>query len=61
LKEVVQFYDADIGRTPYLAAPLRVGDSERRLGLTGAEIDALVLFLEALDGTAVDAVVRAAP
>jgi cytochrome c peroxidase len=44
LHEVVRFFDSD---------------REQQLGLTDTEIDALVLFLEALDGTPVDPVVAA--
>jgi cytochrome c peroxidase len=58
LREVVQFYDHEILSAPDLAAALRNGE---RLGLKTDEIDALVLFLEALDGTPVDAVIAPLP
>jgi hypothetical protein len=49
------------GRRLTLQEVVRFLDSEREqpLGLTGAEIDALVLFLEARDGTPIDRVVAA--
>jgi cytochrome c peroxidase len=59
LGEVVEFYDHAILSTPDLAADLRNGDRPQDLGLKSDEIDALVLFLEALDGTPVDAVIAA--
>jgi len=55
LREVVQFYDHQILRAPDLAAALCNGERAQNLGLQADEIDALVLFLEALDGTPVDA------
>jgi cytochrome c peroxidase len=64
VREAVKFYDHEIWYSRYLAAPLRDGDHgdrEQNLHLTDAEIDALVLFLEALDGTALDPIVAAPP
>ena len=61
LHSVVQFFNREILATPYLADALRDGRKEQQLGLTDAEIDALVLFLEALDGQPVDPVVAAPP
>ncbi len=54
LREVIQFYDHEILPAPDLAAALRGGE---RLGLKADEIDALVLFLEAMDGGPVDALI----
>jgi cytochrome c peroxidase len=61
LREVVRFFDHDIRPTRYLAAALRDGDREQNLQLSDAEIDALVLFLEAMDGTPLDPIVAAPP
>ena len=59
LTDVVRFYDREVLPTPYLASALLAGGREQRLGLTDEEIEALVLFLQALDGTPVDPVVSA--
>jgi cytochrome c peroxidase len=61
LREVVTFYDHEIRPTGYLAAPLRSGDRERLLRLSADEIDALVLYLEALDGAPLDPIVATLP
>jgi cytochrome c peroxidase len=59
LHDVVRFYDHEIRWSPYLAAPLGSGNREQTLGLDAAEIDALVLFLQALDGGPLDPMVAA--
>ena len=61
LHEVVRFYDHEILSALDLATPLRDGDHAQKLGLKTDKIDALVLFLEALDGAPVDAVISARP
>lgn len=49
LRQVVEFYDHEVRDTPDLDPRLRDLDgAPRRLGLTSAEVDALVAFLEAL-------------
>jgi cytochrome c peroxidase len=59
LREVVEFYNQGGERNSYLD-PEMLGKAEqtRLLGLNAAEIDALVLFLSALDGTDVDPVIK---
>lgn len=49
LRQVVEFYNSDVQPHPNLDPRLRTPDGQpRRLGLTPAEIDALVAFLETL-------------
>ncbi len=60
LRQVVQFYNRGIEPSPALALPLRAGDMEQVLNLEVEEIDALVLFLQSLDGSPVDPVVSGA-
>ncbi len=51
LAEVVRFFDLHVDwDNPYLARALREAGDAGRLKLTPAEIEALVLFLQALDG-----------
>jgi cytochrome c peroxidase len=61
LREVVRFYDHEIRPSSYLAEALTSGGREQELKLTDAEIDALVLFLQSLDGRPLDAIVAAPP
>lgn len=61
LRDAVTLYDHEIRPTRYLAAALRSGDREQNLHLSDAEIDALVLFLESLDGAPLDPIVAAPP
>jgi hypothetical protein len=57
---VVEFYNQGAGRNPYLDPEFRgKNDEPRLLGLQEADIDALVLFLSALNGGEVDAAVKA--
>jgi cytochrome c peroxidase len=61
LRQVVIHYDRGIVAPyigPHLAQILRDGDNAQSLHLTSEEIDALVLFLEALDGSPVSPMVR---
>ena len=57
LDQVVEFYDDEVQWTPHLAKALKDGDEARKLKLTPAEKDALVMFLRALEGTPVDPIV----
>jgi cytochrome c peroxidase len=60
LREVVEFYNVGAERNNYLDPELRgSGGRTRMLGLTAAEVDALVLFLIALGGGEVDPLLRA--
>jgi cytochrome c peroxidase len=59
LREVVEFYNTGAKRNNYLDPNLRLKDGQTRLlGLNAAEIDALVLFLNALNGREVDDVLK---
>ena len=58
LDQVVEFYDDEVQWTPHLAKALKDGDEARKLKLTPAEKDALVMFLRALEGTPVDPIVK---
>jgi cytochrome c peroxidase len=57
LESVIEFYDHEILPSRYLAAPLGNRDHAQKLHLDREEIDALVLFLQALDGTPLDPMV----
>jgi cytochrome c peroxidase len=61
LREVVKLYDHEIWPSRSLAAALRDGDREQNLHLSDADIHALALFLESLDGTPLDPIVAAPP
>jgi cytochrome c peroxidase len=59
LREVVEFYNSGARRNRYLDPQLRGKDGQTRLlGLQAVEIDALVLFLSALNGRDVDEVLK---
>ena len=59
LREVVEFYNLGAERNSYLDPEMLGKDGQTRLlGLNAAEIDALVLFLSALNGGDVDPVVK---
>jgi cytochrome c peroxidase len=60
LENVVDFFDNRVLPTKHLAAALRDGDDPRRLKLEVDEKNALVMFLRALEGTPVDAIVTRA-
>jgi cytochrome c peroxidase len=57
LDEVVEFYNDKVLWTSHLAEALKDGDEARKLKLSPAEKDALVMFLRALEGTPVDPIV----
>jgi cytochrome c peroxidase len=57
LDSVVQFYDHEILPSRHLAAPLGNAERAQNLQLDRDEMDALVLFLQSLDGTALDPMV----
>jgi cytochrome c peroxidase len=60
LREVVEFYNMGAERNNYLDPELRGPDGRTRLlGLTAAEIEALVLFLKAFNGGEVDRILQA--
>jgi cytochrome c peroxidase len=62
LHEVVEFYNQGARRNNYLDPELRGPEGQTRLlGLSAAEIDAVVLFLRALNGGDVDAVLKTQP
>jgi cytochrome c peroxidase len=62
LREVVEFYNDGAERNSHLDPELRGQDGQTRLlGLRAAEIDALVLFLNSLNGRDVDVVLRSPP
>lgn len=62
LREVVEFYNLGAQRNNYLDPELLGKDGRTRLlELNDADIDALALFLAALAGGEVDAVVRTPP
>jgi cytochrome c peroxidase len=62
LRAVVEFYNQGAGRNSHLDPELRGKDGRTRLlGLSAAEIDALVLFLRALNGSDVDAFIKTRP
>ncbi|MHB1425342.1 MAG: cytochrome-c peroxidase, partial [Gemmataceae bacterium] len=59
LREVVEFYNNGAERNSHLDPELRGKDGQTRLlGLNAAEIEALVLFLNAFNGRDVDSVVK---
>lgn len=58
LREVVEFYNVGAERNNYLDPELRGPNGRDMLGLTAAEIEALVLFLSALGGGEVDPILR---
>jgi cytochrome c peroxidase len=62
LREVVEFYNLGAKRNNYLDPQLRGADGQTRLlGLDKADIDAVVLFLNALTGREVDPIVKTLP
>lgn len=62
LREVVEFYNNGAKRNSHLDPELRGQDGQTRLlGLNAAEIDALVLFLNALNGREVDDILKTPP
>jgi cytochrome c peroxidase len=62
LRDVVEFYNQGASRNEYLDRKLlREGGRTRQLGLNTADIDALVLFLSALNGRAVAEVIKKPP
>ena len=62
LREVVEFYNMRARRNEYLDRKLLgEGGRTRQLGLNTADIDALVLFLNALGGGEVDSVIKTPP
>ena len=58
LREVVEFYNLGTESNSHLDRRLRGKDGPLLLGLSAAEIDAVVLFLSALNGGDVDAIVK---
>jgi cytochrome c peroxidase len=62
LRELVEFYNQGARRNHYLDPELRGQEGQTRLlGLSTAEIEAVVLFLHALNGRDVDPILKTQP